>query len=254
MTPAERTAKIAELRAGADRLEREGERNWPEKVEAGMLFRHTEGATYIFPARDCDDLLCVVGDGTDEPGDYYSRDLFRSEPQHFAYLGHARDLLTIKAPDAPEPTGAELVGKVCEFSDDGKAWFPDSDRERRTCKEILNGYYIDSKGGRLGIRPPRKGPTVSAKMALEEIEALAKANCGDVPAGRVPRLLEIAQEMRAEREALVALVQVALMEGVAIATHRDDLTIPWDNGRRAWEGSESFRILSTNHRHQKVST
>ena len=35
---------------------------------------------------------------------------------------------------------------------------------------------------------------MSAKMTLEEIEVLAKANCGDVPVGRVPRLLEIAQE------------------------------------------------------------
>ena len=59
MTPAERTAKITEPRAEADRLEREGKRSWPEKVEAGDCF---------------------------------------------------------KAPDAPEPTGVDLVGRVCQLS------------------------------------------------------------------------------------------------------------------------------------------
>lgn len=69
MTPAERTAKIAELRA--------------------------------------------------EPNDCSP---FDGDESDFTYLGYARDLLAIKTPDAPEPTGAELVGKVCEFSDDGKTW------------------------------------------------------------------------------------------------------------------------------------
>ncbi len=54
-------------------------RNWPEKIEPGMLFR------------------CPIGTF-----------LIR-------YLGHARDLIRI-ADDAHEPTGAELVGKVCQVS------------------------------------------------------------------------------------------------------------------------------------------
>ncbi len=61
-------------------------RNWPEKIEPGMLFR------------------CPIGTF-----------LIR-------YLGHARDLIRI-ADDAHEPTGAELVGKVCVYvHDDGRTY------------------------------------------------------------------------------------------------------------------------------------
>lgn len=106
-------AVIEEMRELLAKLETERatpRRNWPEKVEAGMMFRHTEGACYIFPDRDIDDLICVIGDKTDLPGAYYSRDLFFSDPGHMTYLGHARDILTIRT-DAHEPTGAELVGR-----------------------------------------------------------------------------------------------------------------------------------------------
>ena len=127
MTPAERAAKIAELRAEADRLEKEWKRNWPERVEAGMLFQCKLG---IFLARYR---------GGEPLNDWELVDIFTGRFFHgdgekfggnelaFTYLGHACDLLTIKTPDAPEPTGAELrgaklIGKLCDFSEDGIYW------------------------------------------------------------------------------------------------------------------------------------
>lgn len=62
MTPAERAAKIAELRAEADRLERDGKRNWPERVEMGMVFRHTiNGDAWIMAHKN---QLIRVDDGS----------------------------------------------------------------------------------------------------------------------------------------------------------------------------------------------
>ena len=111
-------------------------RNWPEKIEPGMLFRHRGGAVYVWPHDRCQDLVCLVAGGESRCGDAFYKDMARACMDSFTYLGHARDLIKI-ADDAREPTGAELVGKLCEFSDDGKAWtkpgecdkFDPSDRE-----------------------------------------------------------------------------------------------------------------------------
>ena len=127
MTNEDRKAKIAELRAEADRLERERKRNWPEKVEIGMIFQHEDGEIYMVsragddsaahPTPDC--LVCVTDSWPRIGVMYanYSDDPFDGDEAQFAYLGHARDLLTVKAPDAPEPTGAELVGKAVHVCD-----------------------------------------------------------------------------------------------------------------------------------------
>lgn len=93
-------------------------RNWPEKIEPGMMFRwesgYTKGHTYIFARGGC---LVNIATGETFEGDQG----FRGKQDQFTYLGHARDLIKI-ADDTHEPTGAELVGKVCEFSDDGERW------------------------------------------------------------------------------------------------------------------------------------
>ncbi len=55
----------------------------------------------------------------------------------------------------------------------------------------------------------------------------------------LPDLLAIAQGQREEIARLKRLVKMALLEGVAICTHREDLTEPWENGERAWNGSKA---------------
>ena len=117
MTPAERTAKVAELRAEADRLEREGMRNWPETVEIGMIFRHGDGEVYIasraaedaltrYQSPDC--LVCVSGAYPGfgvmyaVPNDCSP---FDGDESDFTYLGYACDLLTIKTPNALDKIG-----------------------------------------------------------------------------------------------------------------------------------------------------
>ena len=52
-------------------------------------------------------------------------------------------------------------------------------------------------------------------------------------------LLAVAQGQREEITRLKRLVKMALLEGVAIGTHREDLTEPWENGERAWNGSKA---------------
>ena len=116
MTPSERTTKIAELRAEADRLER----GWPDKIERGMVFQQmATKEVYIMSGRNR--LVCVT-DGGEWSGDQG----FSNRENDFVYLGHACDLLAIKTPDE-EPTGAELrgaklIGKLCDFSEDGIYW------------------------------------------------------------------------------------------------------------------------------------
>lgn len=95
MTPAERTARVAELRAEADRLEREG------KSDALIALRD-EVAKMAWPpgAAYCARLIEALNATLNKP---YSLDA------------------AIKTP-AKEPTGAELAGKACEFSDDLQNW------------------------------------------------------------------------------------------------------------------------------------
>ena len=90
-------------------------RNWPEKIEAGMVFRHRGGSVYVWAHDRCQELVCLVAGGESRCGDVFDKDLARACMDSFSYLGHARDLIKI-ADDAHEPTGAELVGKVCQVS------------------------------------------------------------------------------------------------------------------------------------------
>jgi len=90
-------------------------RNWPERIDAGMVFRHRGGAVYVWTHDRCQELVCIVAGGESRCGDVFDKDLARACMDSFAYLGHARDLIKI-ADDACEPTGAELVGNVCQVS------------------------------------------------------------------------------------------------------------------------------------------
>ena len=92
-------------------------RNWPEGIDAGMVFRHRGGAVYVWAHDRCQELVCLVAGGESRCGDVFDKDLARACMDSFSYLGHARDLIKI-ADDAHEPTGAELVGKVCVYTDD----------------------------------------------------------------------------------------------------------------------------------------
>ena len=116
MTPAERTAKIAELRAEADRLER-------------------EGALPALTLEWCDEIWrnCPRGISTAESVKWV--------------IEQDRARTTIKAPDAPEPTGAELVGKVCDFSDNGVDWTRGSlwTGQRGGDPRICTGFSPDTK-------------------------------------------------------------------------------------------------------------
>ena len=92
---------VAEVKAELAAM-RVTKRNWPERIEAGMCFRWGKGLTYIY-----------VQGGTlanIESGETFDAHLgFNGRERDFTYLGHARDILTIRT-DAHEPTGAELVG------------------------------------------------------------------------------------------------------------------------------------------------
>ena len=86
-------------------------RNWPERIEAGMCFGISEGGVECqYIVSDASRLVCIA---SNTPrmigGKWNSESLFRGCESRFTYLGHARDILTIRT-DAHEPTGAELVG------------------------------------------------------------------------------------------------------------------------------------------------
>lgn len=131
-------------------------RNWPEKIELGHAFRHiSTNAVYIAMYRESNrnefDLRQVTEGLSGKIGNFWNsgNGFGESTPNEWEYLGHARDVLTIRAEkaEAHEPTGAELVGKVCEFSDDGETWvgrelcarFDLSDAEMRFRSETMIG-------------------------------------------------------------------------------------------------------------------
>ena len=94
-------AKVAAYEA-----EKATKRNWPERIEAGMVFRFGADRYLLCGPR----LVNLVTGGvwcTDS-------DPFGGDEKDFTYEGKLD--LTIRT-DAHEPTGAELVGKVCEFAD-----------------------------------------------------------------------------------------------------------------------------------------
>lgn len=84
-------------------------RNWLEEAKPGMLFRSYGKVVVIPPRHPVDHAISLDPDhiGTPCYGWEDAKDL--------ECLGHARDLIKI-ADDAHEPTGAELVGKVCQVS------------------------------------------------------------------------------------------------------------------------------------------
>lgn len=109
-------AVIEEMRELLVKLEAEKatKRNWPERIEAGMVFR-SPGTTATWMATDVDGLfVCLKGETDSFKA---AGRMMRLERDNVPHAGHARDILAIRT-DAHEPTGAELVGKMCEFSDD----------------------------------------------------------------------------------------------------------------------------------------
>ena len=89
-------------------------RNWLEEAKPGMLFRSYGAVVAIPPRHPVDYAISLDPEhiGTSCYGWEDAKDL--------EYLGHARDILTIALPpqviEAHEPTGAELVGKMCQVS------------------------------------------------------------------------------------------------------------------------------------------
>ena len=121
-------------------------RNWPETIEAGMVFYHNRGGFHYMACstdgENVNNLVCL------KAGQNYSfKNLFHGDEAEFTYLGHARDLIKI-ADDAHELTGAELVGKYCEYCDIDGDW---DDWRKGECKDFTPGTdqpYLRDQGGR----------------------------------------------------------------------------------------------------------
>ena len=118
MSPEEKIETAEKLIAEAKAELAAKKRNWPEKIEPGMLFRCPIGTFLIRyrshgplgPVNDWDLVEIFTGRYLSGEGGKFS-----GQEHEFSYLGHARDLIKI-ADDAHEPAGAELVGKVCQVS------------------------------------------------------------------------------------------------------------------------------------------
>ena len=91
----------------AMRAEKATKRNWPERIEAGMVFRH---GSVVHMVDTSGALVMIHGD---QPGGKW----IQWERAPLEYIGTSFAVLTIRT-DAHEPTGAELVGKVCIYTDD----------------------------------------------------------------------------------------------------------------------------------------
>ena len=135
---------VADVKAelAAMRAEKATKRNWPERIEAGMVFQ-SPGTTATWMATDVDGLfVCLKGETDSFKA---AGRTMRLERDNVPHAGHARDILAIRtdahepvegideqrqkyanaseyyaaarAPKAHEPTGAELVGRMCEFAD-----------------------------------------------------------------------------------------------------------------------------------------
>lgn len=104
---------VAEVKAelAAMRAEKATKRNWPERIEAGMVFRH---GNVVHMVDTSGALVMIHGD---QPGGKW----VKWERAPLEYLGTSFAVLTIRT-DAHEPTGAEFLGKCCDFSDDGITW------------------------------------------------------------------------------------------------------------------------------------
>lgn len=89
-------------------------RNWLEEAKPGMLFRSNGKVVAIPPRHPVDHAISL------DPERIGMSCYGWENAPDIEYLGHARDILTIALPpqviEAHEPTGAELVGKVCQVS------------------------------------------------------------------------------------------------------------------------------------------
>ena len=115
-------------------------RNWPEKIEAGMCFGEEDGDKSMWIVCDDLQLVCV---SSYKAGIRWGG--WRETKTRLRYLG--RDLIKI-ADDAPEPTGAELVGKYCEYCDIDGDW---DNWGKGECKDFTPGTdqpYLRNQGCR----------------------------------------------------------------------------------------------------------
>ena len=94
---------VAEVKAELAAM-RVTKRNWPERIEAGMCFGREDVRYVLFGKRLASIESGVVWSTSGCP--------FGGDQSEFVYLGKID--LTIRT-DAHEPTGAELVGRMCEF-------------------------------------------------------------------------------------------------------------------------------------------
>ena len=146
MSPEEKIEAAEKLIAEAKAEFAAKKRNWPEKIEPGMCFG-LRGFVYIYT--DFGDLVIVrSSEGAQNEGKRYAPAKgFAGLEDDFTYLGHARDLIKI-ADDVPEPTGADLVGKLCEYCDIDGEW--DHYWDTGVCKNFAPGAdrpYLRDQGG-----------------------------------------------------------------------------------------------------------
>jgi hypothetical protein len=112
MSPEEKLEMGRKMIAEAEAEIAAKKRNWPEKIEAGMVFQ-SPATTATWMATDVDGLfVCLKGEADSFKAAGRTMRLNRESVPH---AGRARDILTIRT-DAHEPTGAELVGKMCQVS------------------------------------------------------------------------------------------------------------------------------------------
>ena len=109
---------------------------------------------------------------------------------------------------------------------------------KHDCKELpsIDSFEItfQNKYGTAWLQSSNThGVTMDRDMSRKE----TAANAALLASAR--DLLAIAQGQREEMARLKRLVKMALLEGVAIGMHREDLTEPWENGERAWNGSKA---------------
>ena len=80
---------------------------------------------------------------------------------------------------------------------------------------------------------------LSLDEIVDRLAAVDRSKVDGVSWRTIDLVIAIAQGQREEIARLKRLVKMALLEGVAICTHREDLTEPWENGDRAWNGSKA---------------
>ena len=115
-------------------------RSWPEKIEVGMCFGEEDGDKSMWIVCDDLQLVCV---SSYKAGIRWGG--WRETKTRLRYLG--RDLIKI-ADDAHELTGAELVGKYCEYCDIDGDW---DNWGKGECKDFIPGTdqpYLRNQGGR----------------------------------------------------------------------------------------------------------